>query len=279
MSTTATITATETEWVPSGDVVANLNFYTPPADGSRPYNIIGSESITKNYGSEPLPVTIHDLRGNESSLSLDKEAFSFHTIPTSLKYNDFADDQKIETVYYSEIKDIVRKHVSDVKEIFIFDHTVRRNTLNALRGPVQVTHIDQTTKSGDARLRHHFPDRADELIRNGTRYQIINVWRPINGVVVSHPLAFADSSTVADDDLVAVAHKYPHYEGETAGVTHKEAQKWWYVSGQKDDEVTLIKCFDSHVGKDGSRRRVPHSAFEHPIVEVSACGVFEFEFC
>jgi len=276
MSTATTTTMPETEWVPAGDVVANLNFYAPPADGSRPFNYIGTPPAGQpatNFGDDAHAVRIHDLRGREVAPSLDKEAFAFHPIPTALSYDDFGDDGKITSTYYDEIRALVRAHVADAREVLIFDHTVRRSGPLAARGPVQRVHIDQTPRSAAARLRRHFSrERADELVAAGTRFQIVNVWRPINGVVVSDPLAFADSSSVREDDLVGVAHIYPEYEGEIAAVAHNPQQQWWYVSGQTGDEVALIKCFDSRVGDAGARRRVPHSAFVHPGTPAGARG-------
>ncbi|KAA8895607.1 hypothetical protein FN846DRAFT_328319 [Sphaerosporella brunnea] len=275
MTTTTTITATQTEFIPFGDVVAELNFYSAPADGSSPYNYIGIPPPgmeQSNVGIDPKSITIYDLRGNESKLSLDKEAFSFHTIPSSLTYGDFDNEEKIRSIYYPEIKDIVRKHVSGAKEVIIFDHTIRRSGPNA-ESTVQRVHIDQTTKSGELRLRRYLtPERVQEVLKKNIRFQIVNIWRPINGAVVSYPLAFADSSTVADDDIVGVAHIYPDYEGQTAGVKYNPNQKWWYASGIKNDEVTLIKCFDSWTGESGERRRAPHSAFVHPNTPAGAKG-------
>lgn len=98
-------------------------------------------------------------------------------------------------------------------------------------------------------------DDAPELLKG--RYRIINVWRPLNGPVYSHPLAFADTSTVHDEDLVGVEHRYPNRTGETAAVKFDEDQKFYYWSGMENDERLFLLCFDSDV----EGRRVPHTAF------------------
>ena len=85
---------------------------------------------------------------------------------------------------------------------------------------------DQTTKSAIQRVDYHMGDEAAELLKG--RYRLINVWRPINGPVVHKPLAFADSRSVPDSDIVPVEHRYPHRTGETAGVKYTEAGKWHY---------------------------------------------------
>ncbi|KAF8241861.1 putative 7alpha-cephem-methoxylase P8 chain related protein [Wilcoxina mikolae CBS 423.85] len=276
MSTTTATTQTQTEFVPTGDTTATLNFYLPPADGSRPHQYIDPSPAgqpVRNFGNAIIDVPIHDLRGNESTLSLDKEAFTLHKIPSALSHTDFSDPEKVKAIYYPEITSIIKSHVPGAKEVVIFDHTVRRSDPNAPRGPAMRAHIDQTPFSAGLRLKRHLSaEQAEEVVAKGTRYQIVNVWRPINGAVVSNPLAFADSSTVEEEDLVPIAHIYDNYEGETAGVKYREGQKWWYVSGQTSDEVTLIKCFDSWKGEEGEYRRVPHTAFVHPGTPEGARG-------
>jgi len=123
-------------------------------------------------------------------------------------------------------------------------------------------HIDQTPRSGELRLRKHFPSAAE-----GVRVQIVNVWRPINGTVVSNPLALAESQSVDEEDLVPVRHIYEDYEGETAAVRYASTQRWGYLAGHTGDEVTLILCLDTKGG-----RRVPHTAFVHPLQQEGAKG-------
>lgn len=72
----------------------------------------------------------------------------------------------------------------------------------------------------------------------------------------------AQAGSVAEDDLVPIALIYPTRKGETYGVRHSEAHRWFYKSGLESGEALLIKCFDSKV--DGRARRVPHSAFVDP---------------
>ena len=73
------------------------------------------------------------------------------------------------------------------------------------------------------------------------------------------PLAVADALSVPDGDLVPVALIYPGRRGETLAVKANPLHRWYFKYGQRPDEVTLIKCFDT--ARDGRARRVPHSAF------------------
>lgn len=150
-------------------------------------------------------------------------------------------------------------------KIFIFDHTIRRQSPSSqsrnpgLRGPVQRVHIDQSYSAALSRVPYHLPEEAEELLKG--RVQIINVWRPIK-TILKDPLTVAQADTVSDEDLVPISLIYPTRHGETYSVRYNPANKWFYKSALSPDEVLLIKCFDSK--KDGRARRVPHSAFVDP---------------
>ena len=72
----------------------------------------------------------------------------------------------------------------------------------------------------------------------------------------STPLAVADSSSVSEDQLLAVEHRYPDRTGETAGVRFREGTRWWFWGGMREEERLLLQCYDSESGS-----RAPHSAF------------------
>ncbi|MCJ1244797.1 hypothetical protein MMC30_001997 [Trapelia coarctata] len=243
---------------PSGPVTATLNFYSPPTDGSKPFNYVETPppgEPKSNYSVISIDVPISDLRGHEADFTLDHNAFAtLANIPS--QETEWNDDAHIKSVYYPEVEKLVLDHVPGAKRVLLFDHTIRRADPGASRAPVTRAHIDQTPASAAARVRHHLPDEADTLLQG--RYRIINIWRPINGVVESFPLAVADSATVRDEDLVGIEHRYPDRTGETAGVKYSERQKWWYWSGMGDEERLLLLCFDSQRAEG----RVPHSAFE-----------------
>jgi hypothetical protein len=256
--------------IPRGPVTAALSFYSPPADGSKPHNYV--EPLPgvpqRNYGEAVENVTIDDLRGQEHNFSLDANAFATIANVPSDEYA-FNDDAKIKRTYYPEVEKLLLEHLPGANRVLLFDHTIRRSNPDATRAPVVRVHIDQTPSSAEARVRHHLPDEADTLLQG--RYRIVNVWRPLNGPVMAHPLAVADSAHVRDEDLVPVEHRYPDRNGETAAVRHHPAQKWYYWSGMKNEDRLLLKCFDSDetVGQWG---RVPHSAFVDPRTPEGAVG-------
>jgi hypothetical protein len=157
--------------------------------------------------------------------------------------------------------------------VVVFDHTIRRRIPGAVertkgipRQPVPRVHNDYTVKSGPQRVRDLLGDEADELLKK--RFAVINVWRPIRGPVLDAPLAITDASSIAEGDLVPTDLVYPDRTGEIYYVKFNPDHKWFYAPAMRNDEVLLIKCYDSI--DDGRARFVPHSAFVDPTTPAGA---------
>lgn len=91
---------------------------------------------------------------------------------------------------------------------------------------------------------------------------MVNLWRPIRGPIEDAPLAVADARSVKREDLVATDLVYPDRIGEIYYVKFSPSHRWFYAPAMREDEMMLIKCFDS--ADDGRARFAPHSAFTDP---------------
>lgn len=269
-------TTTDSSFVPRGDTIVTLNYFSPPSDGAVPFNYVENPpegQPQRNFGSFDVQAPIHDIRGKEADYTLDKDAFLVvSNVPASAE-KDFVDDVSIKANYYPEVEKLILDHVPGSNKVFLFDHTIRRSNPDAPRAPVTRVHIDQTLKSATQRVHQHLPEEAEKLLRG--RYRIINIWRPLNGPVQASPLGFASSSTLKDEDLIPVEHRYPDRTGETAGIRYNPEQKWHYLSGMKNDERLFLECFDSDSLKEGTSvqgGRVPHTAFVDPRTPEGAKG-------
>jgi hypothetical protein len=215
-------------------------------------------------------VTIRDVRPVASTLSLEREGFQLITAPSSVK--DFYDEEAVRTRYYGETVSLLEK-LTGAARVVVFDHTIRRRipgatdrTTGIPRQPVASVHNDYTVKSGPQRVRDLLGEDASALLR--TRFSVINVWRPIRGPIQDAPLAVADAQSVHGDDLVATDLVYPDRTGEIYYVKFSPSHRWFYASAMRQDEVMLIKCYDS--ADDGRARFVPHSAFVDPTTPAGA---------
>ncbi|KAI1120499.1 hypothetical protein F5Y10DRAFT_125014 [Nemania abortiva] len=250
--------------VSPSEVDAVLYFHKDNEDGSPPQPSYVDRPETYERPTEAHNVKITNIAGREAEFTLDKQGFQVY--PNVAQEKDFTDDEHIKAVYYPETEQLL-KDVTGASKVFIFDHTIRRQskdvrqtTQQQLRGPVQRVHIDQSYSASLSRVPHHLPaEEAAELLKG--RVQIINVWRPIK-TVERDPLAVADAHSVGEDDLVPIGLIYPTRKGETLAVRHSPAHRWYYKRGLTPQEVLLIKCFDSKT--DGRARRIPHTAFVDP---------------
>lgn len=273
--TTTTTTTTTAPTVPRGPIEAEISFVVPYPDSTTAlYNYVEKPpegQPPRNFDEVPFKVPVTDIRGKEHTYTLDHDAFQvLSKVPTATSYETYTSDEAVEQVYYPEVKKLLLENVPGSHKVVIFDHTIRRQDPAAPRKPVTRAHVDQTSAAAAERVRLHVPDKgeAEELLKG--RYRIINVWRPINGTVVSAPLGVAEARTIApgpDGDLVNIEHRYPHRTGEIMGVKYNQGQRWLYLSGAEGDERLLLKCADSAADEDGQGKiapRAPHSAFVDP---------------
>jgi len=248
--------------------------------------------------------SVEDIRGNEGNFSTDTSGFAVYNYPA--KEKSFTDDQAVRDGYYGEVEQLLRDKLPGIKKVVIFDHTIRRRVKDSPRQPVQQVHVDQTPNAAAVRVRRHLPeDEAEGLLKG--RYQIINVWRPIETPATDFPLAVVDWRSTQPADFVKVDLLYPKREatngthddddrgkevlpdatsasstagyeikGETYGVQPNESHKFYYYKDMTPDEVMFIKCFDSfsqvNGGKKGLADSTPHTAFVDPQTPTDAPG-------
>jgi hypothetical protein len=256
----------DTAPVEKHDVATMLNYWDDPGDGSEPTPIfIGKGRITNERPHRAHRFTVTDISGDEDEYSLNRHGFQYCRHESHEK--DFTDEHKIRTVYYRECEQLL-KDVTGASSIHVFNHKVRRgptqwhhlrqdNLKN--RGPVTRTHVDQSYHGAELRLRWEFPHEADELVKR--RYQIINVWRPIQ-TIWKDPIAVADASSVPDADLVGAEMTEDGYVGQSWVVRHNPNHRWYFKHGMTPQDVLLIKCFDSD---ETVARKSPHTAFQDPV--------------
>lgn len=246
---------------------------------------------------------VNNLRGREKEFTTDNSGFAVYNYPAKEKL--FTDDKAVREGYYAEVDDLLRANIPGIKKVHIFDHTIRRRQKDSPRQPVQQVHVDQTPAAAAVRVRRHLPkDEAEELLKG--RYQIINVWRPIENPASDFPLAVIDWRSTIPEDFVPVDLMYPrrdsldaddddrgkeilpspatyqsleNYEvrGETMSVSPSDNHRFWYLKDMTPDEVLLLKCYDSRgegeeKGRKGLALRTPHTAFEDPQTPKEAPG-------
>ncbi|KAG7287564.1 hypothetical protein NEMBOFW57_007076 [Staphylotrichum longicolle] len=228
--------------------LSNLERY----DSEKPYflNIAGNESspaiIQNNLEYAPQDgIELLDMRERGfDAFSLEDNGF------TVLKYEAAArpeDSDAAMESYCDEIVRLVMKECNAVHTICydyrVLDYEAGQDTgRKAVAPPVFPAHIDHTVDGGPRRIRRHLTEEeAETYLNDKFRARIINVWRPLNGVVEDCPIAICDPRSVdAQRDLVAADRVTPNFAVELYYLRYNPKQTWYWVPDQTPDELTRI---------------------------------------
>ena len=207
-------------------------------------------------------VRLHNGRPLADKFEFEREGFRF--VPHRSRVANFADDSEISRVYYTECEELI-KQVSGAKRVVVFDHTLRtassdQRETQKIRDIVSRVHNDYTEWSGPQRVRDVMGDETEALLQG--RFAIIQVWRPINHPVESHPLAICDAQTVKPETLVVNERRYPDRVGQTYAITYDPDQRWYWFPRMRPDEALVFKVYESL--RDGRARWTAHTAFKDP---------------
>jgi len=222
----------------------------------------GGRDQRQGGGNETHRVKIHNGRPSADRFEFEREGFRF--VPNKSAVRSFYDEDEIERVYYPECEALI-KQVSGAKRVVVFDHTLRtasdqQRESQKIRDIVSRVHNDYTEWSGPQRVRDIMGDEAETLLKG--RFAIIQVWRPINNPVESHPLAICDAQTVRPESLVVNERHYQDRVGQTYAITYDPEQRWYWFPRMRPDEALVFKVYESL--RDGRARWTAHTAFADP---------------
>ncbi|KAL1962580.1 hypothetical protein VTN77DRAFT_9373 [Rasamsonia byssochlamydoides] len=215
---------------------------------------------------ERHPVRIHDIRGEESNYTLDKNGFQYvrHDVP---ELDDWSDEEKVKEILIPKTEELVRQVTGATKTI-VFAHRIRCLATDEAkradnRAPAHSVHSDFTPTGALHNLDITIQDPAEvERLLRG-RVLAINVWRPLK-TITKDPLAVCDWRSVdPQDDWIAERFVFPHGWNELGKVAHSDRHRWYYLRRQQPQEPLLFKQFDSRATDQGGFT-VAHSAFVDP---------------
>ncbi|HEY5377262.1 MAG TPA: CmcJ/NvfI family oxidoreductase [Polyangiaceae bacterium] len=248
-------------------VTATLNYLlyvgaTPTSHSAGP----GAPEVLVDSDVDPRRMQIHNGRLLGDLPRLD--SFGFRLLSHDTKVSDFADDEQLRAVYFSEVESLIRAETG-AERVLLFDPTRRTSASDAARGlrePVLQVHNDFTDRSSAQPVRDLLPAEAESLLLR--RRTIVQVWRPTDYAVESFPLALADARSVRPLDLVIAERRYPNWVGESYAVTYHPDHRWYWFPRMRTSEVLMFKVYDSRI--DGRARWVAHSAFVDPTAPAQA---------
>lgn len=248
-----------------GTVEAALCFIVPQAEKPVFQSAAYTGSDPKIFFKvESRTVKIADIRNSATQPTIERKGFEL--LRSSTAVTDLNSDEEVANAYYPEIEALLKKRFG-ASRVVIFDATRRSDSgtgaanPDGRRGPAVRVHVDFTQKSGPQRLKDTIGEaEAKRLFDSGAHVIQVNVWRPIKGPVLRSPLAMADASSIAKEELVATDQVFPDRVGEIYHLAYSPGQRWYYASEMQRDEVLLIAGWDS-TDPEGSRCAA-HGAFQ-----------------
>ncbi|KAJ5693726.1 hypothetical protein N7536_004138 [Penicillium majusculum] len=222
--------------------------------------------------AEMHQVNVQDIRGQESSYTLDKNGFVYlsHEMP---ELDKVSDDEHVKDAIIRKTEELVRK-ITGATRTVTFANRVRclaedGSLLASNRAPAHSVHSDFTTRGALHHLKTLVPDKQERNRLLANRVLIINVWRPLK-TIQRDPLAVCDWSSVnMQDEGIATRLTLPNGWNELGRYAFSPSQRWYYLSGQQPNEPLIFTQFDSSKVDEGGFT-VPHSAFVDPEYSDSA---------
>jgi hypothetical protein len=237
-----------------------------------PLNVERPGVRISNVSLKPHPVTIRSFSAScREDFSTDVQGFELEKFPTGLSTTQLMDLETIEGLYHEAAVKFLKGKFG-ARKVAIFDTTIRQTRNKAfdtsasllnkqILGPALGCHVDQSPDSVNRRIKHLFPEKAEQLLQS--RVRVINIWRPLVWPRNTSPLALCDFRSTRQDDYVPCDLKTPVWDGESLQVHHSPAHEWWFAEEMAEDDVVLIKMYDSEAWKPGSGIAMctPHCAF------------------
>lgn len=200
----------------------------------------------------PTEIAVRDTRKGEAQVDFDSDSVSFATAKSSV--SDFTGDAWRES-YDKELTDLLVSRLK-VREVVIFDHTVREDDPASDRKPARNVHSDYSAEGAEKRLVDILGVARAEEWSSG-HYAFINVWRPVGAPINSAPLGFVRPSTVMPEDWILIDLVYPDRRGHIMGLAANSEHEWVYRSKMTPDEVAIFNIYDN-----AGQASIGHSAID-----------------
>ena len=167
----------------------------------------------------------------------------------------FEDAQDWQHTYDAELTQLLEGELN-VKEVIVFDHTVRIDDPNAGRKPARNVHSDYSQSGAEQRLVDLLGAKTAADWAKG-HYAFINIWRPVENPINSAPLGFVVPDSVAEADWITLDLIYPDRMGQIMGLAANPDHRWIYMSKMAPDEVVFFNIYDNR-----GQPSVAHSALD-----------------
>ncbi|THZ07718.1 hypothetical protein D6C95_01886 [Aureobasidium pullulans] len=215
--------------------------------------VLPSKPTTRNSPTKPGPLeTIQDVREAHEEFDLELHGFRYVKAPTD--FTNWDSELEIRNVLIPEMEVLLRQELRGCDEIHVVG--IKSEQGPSASGCNRMVHIDHTVSSVESMLHQKYGIRPEHLLTR--RVRLINIWRPVNCVVHSDPIAIADGRGLdLKRDITSSDLSTPIGIGR-----YHEERHWYYMSEQAEEDVLLFKTYDSN--QAASSKACLRTAFNIP---------------
>ncbi|KAI1740721.1 hypothetical protein F4680DRAFT_447578 [Xylaria scruposa] len=209
---------------------------------------------------------IVDAQRNPRKFNLEDHGFCFIKSKTSIVHEAVYDDKYVKNVYFPEMERILHKALPGYERIDYLDHLVRVRDTSFPEKPGKVTknaqpaalpHSDFSKHGGHLAMKQFFP--GQEKYFENRDFDLINVWRVLQGPNNDWPLAVCDYGSVdLDVDTIDCDVLHEQALGENILLFKNPNHRWYYLSHQDVDDLIIFR----NASSKGERPAAFHAAFD-----------------
>jgi hypothetical protein len=189
----------------------------------------------------PTEVEVQDLRDGDIKVNFFDDGITFENHDSQI--SKFDDSPEWVEDYDRELTSLLKETIG-AKEVIVFDHTVRVDDPNADRKPARNVHNDYSIKGANQRLLDLVGlEKASEF--NNNHFGFVNIWRPVEQVIMTSPLGFIRPSSIRPEDWMTIELVYPNRIGQILGVASDQDHEWFYMSKMSPSEVAIFNIYDN----------------------------------
>ncbi|MBX2848041.1 MAG: hypothetical protein KTR16_06965 [Acidiferrobacterales bacterium] len=202
---------------------------------------------------DPTKVLVQDLRSTSTKLDFEQDSIVFIEHESSI--TDFDGSNDWQAIYDRELTSVLAQQLG-LKEVIVFDHTVRIDRGESDRQPVRYVHTDYSVSGAHQRLEDLIGSQRAKQWEQG-HFAFINVWRPIRAPITSAPLGFVLPQSTVSDDWIDLTMVYPDRVGKILGLLASDRHEWVYLSEMTPQEIAIFNIYDNQ-----GLQSIGHSALD-----------------
>ena len=220
---------------------------------------IGSRE-TRRANTSFRDAIMHDARPRLAAGDVSLEVNGFTLSENTSQVTDFRDDDQIVSLYYDEMKDLIRR-ATGAARVLMRSHLIRtEKPIDFNDGYSRFVHCDYNAARTEIMAQELF-DRDGITPGDNWTYAWFNTWQPFDHQVQNNPLAVIDWQSLPMDDVIGYFYTGRGNDSLVAAPVYNPDHQWWYFPLMETHEVLITTQLDQ---RPHTPDYCPHTAFDVP---------------